>query len=473
MGTQPREDIPHGPTSSLSTANLAQRSISRRELLKGSIGVAVLIAVPQVLSNTVSAAALTQLTGSANQGFFYLYGIPDAVTAPTLQAAHLPALESLNTVGTRLAALPVSSPDQSKLGLVAIEGADAAPAVRVTVVDKGSGQLVSTGTLAMASPAGAMLLAKPVFAADSTTLCIVLSITVPTNRGNRTKFDPTTGGTITVPTATWVSHHALAYFNWQTRQFKGPFDLADAPSLALVNAVATDKDLFVWSLSEPAALLAAGKPLAQPQLAAYPLGSGKPRFVAPASDVWPVNDEPVVALGGGRLARLVHGQAIESYSTADGSWTSMALSSLAEGSAKPAPASMHLRNDGLALIAKPVVGQAVLVDMSRSFEVVSKVSFPAPASARGGPSGKVVLSTDGKTLYVLGSAPSGGVAAYDRSTGARVAAHLDGIQYTGLYGLATGVLLATNATSPRLSFFDPGLNPIGTADTNLHVVEVL
>src|SRR5581483_3101845 len=107
-----------------------------------------------------------------------------------------------------------------------------------------------------------------------------------------------------------------------------------------------------------------------------------------------------------------------------------------------------------------------IVDPNKSFGVVSEISFPPPATAGGGPSGKTALSADGKTLYALGSAQAGGISAYDTSTGSLAGSHADGIQYSGLYALPSNVLLAVKDTSPRLSFFDVSLNSIGVADAD-------
>jgi hypothetical protein len=445
----------------------AESGITRRELLKRGVGATVLVAAPDLLSSTSALGA----PGNAAAGFFFLFGIADPATASSLEAGRPPApgVAGLSPIATELAALPVTSPNGTKLALVTVEDHGAAAVVKMRIVDKQSAAAVSTGTLTLPRSPDALILVTPTFAADSATLCLVLSITVPTARGTGTKLNPNTGEIVTVPTTTWVSHHALAYFNSDQHRVTGPFDLADAPSLARVNVGATANDLFLWTLAEPAATPG---PTPETQLAVFPLESGKPRLTVPAPGAWPVNEEPTVSLSNGKVARLVYSEQIELYSSKDGSRTSLTIAPFAEGSTKPAPATMQLRPDGRVFLSKPAIGKAVIVDPLDSFRVVSSVAFPPPELASGGPSGKAALAADGKTVYVLGSAQDGGISAYDASSGTLVASHADGLQYAGLYALPSGALVAVKDSSPRLSFFDSSLNAIGVADTNLHVVEV-
>src|SRR5207249_7477894 len=67
------------------------------------------------------------------------------------------------------------------------------------------------------------------------TCALPISVTTPTNRRMLPKLDPLTGNMRMVESVTWVSRHVLAYFDSRTGSFTGPFDLADAPSLAHVN----------------------------------------------------------------------------------------------------------------------------------------------------------------------------------------------------------------------------------------------
>jgi hypothetical protein len=174
----------------------------------------------------------------------------------------------------------------------------------------------------------------------------------------------------------------------------------------------------------------------------------------------------------GQLVRLVYGRELEVYSPIDGSLTSVSLGPLDTPSAKPAYATMQLQNDNLLFIAKPVTGQAVVLDPNSSFEVLAQLTFPVPPNAGGGPTSKAVLSADGATLYTLGQGLSGGIDAYAVPSGTPVASQADGNQYNGIYILPSGTIIAIQQVNPRLSFFDSSLNSIATADTNLSVVGV-
>ena len=72
-------------------------------------------------------------------------------------------------------------------------------------------------------------------------------------------------------------------------------------------------------------------------------------------------------------------------------------------------------------------------------------------------------------MYVLGSAATGGLCAYQVGSGKLAASYSEGRHYYGLYQLPSGTLLAVQPENPRLAFFSADLSPLGTADTNLHV----
>jgi hypothetical protein len=451
-----------------------QSRLSRRALLQRSVGAAVLVAAPELFSAQRAAAA--GLAGAAAHGRpFYLYGIPDPTDVPGPSVHAGEAGGSPKALATQLAALPVKSPDGTRLALVSLQEHGAVAALAVTVVDVESSAVVATGTLTMPGLPDAMLLATPVFAADSATVAVVLSVTEPSNWRTVPKLNPLTGATRPIRTATWVSHHELVYFDSRSKSFAGPFDLSDAPSLARVSVTADSRDLFLWTIKEPAAVRGTKEnplPAPVPQLSAFPLGSGKARFTVPASGVWPVNSEPILPVGAGMIARLVYGRQVEIYGPKSGSHTTVAIGPLDQGTSKPAFTTMELRPDGLVFMSNPVLGQAVVADPARSFKVVSAVSYVRPGGAGGAPSSKAALSSDGKTLYALGGGESGGLSAYDASTGAVRASHADGKQYTAIYELSSGTILAVSADNPRLSFFSASLDPISTTDSSLNVVEV-
>jgi hypothetical protein len=454
----------------------AHARMSRRSLLRSSLGAAVLVAAPELLlprSSRAAAAAAGQPAPASN---YFVYGMLDPTTdvGPSIQSVRPQASGTAAPVASDLAALPVRSPDGTRLALVTLgEGSNAAT-VTVSVVDAATASAVSSGTLALPGVPDALILATPTFAADSATVALVLSITVPTNPRTLSKMDPTTGQLRVVQSATWVSRHVLAYFDARSSSFAGPFDLADAPSLAHVNVAANGKDLFLWTLAEPAAVMGTKDrplPAPMPRLTVFPLGSGKPRLTVDASDVWPVNDEPMAVLGNSAVARLVYGRTVEVYAADSGRFTSTTIAPLAQDLARPARTSMQLRPDGLVFLSNAGLGVAALADPAQGFAVQSTVSYAPPAAPAGGPQSKAVLSADASTVYAVGSAAGIGLSAYDMRTG-RLEAVASDRDYIAVYGLPSGTLLAVTSDSPSLTFFDPSLRKLGAADTSLTIVEV-
>jgi hypothetical protein len=447
--------------------------ISRRSMLTGSMGVAALIASRDLFASSRALAATAPPAAPAARHFF-VYGIPGPAPGPnsSVQAAPVAPVQ----VAAQLAALPVQSPDQATLALATVAQGSAGATLTLTLIDAVSAAARSRGVLPLPGvPADASITVTPVFSADSTVVALVLAITLPSNARTITKVNPLTGGTVALPGATWTSYHALAYFDLSAASFSGPFDLADRPSLALSTAAADSSDLYLWTLKEPAAVRSGkGDPGSAPvpQLTVYPLGSGTARLATAASSDWPTGGEPVVPLAAGGIARLVRGRDVEVYSASTGGLTQVTLGSLAIASAKPGAVSMRARPDGTVLVADPAIGRAVVADPADSFREVSVISFPAPALPIGGPAGKIALSADGGVVYVLGGAGAGGLSAYTVATGALTASYSDGEQYSGVYVLPSGTVLAVRTASPRLAFFGASLAPIGTADTDLNVTAV-
>jgi hypothetical protein len=210
-----------------------------------------------------------------------------------------------------------------------------------------------------------------------------------------------------------------------------------------------------------------------PRFAAYPLGSGNARFSVMSPSTWPTGREPVIALPTGDVARLTSGKYLEVQSAHDGRLERIAIPSLAELlSAKPGAAAMALRPDGTLFIGNPAIGRAITLDPVKSYETTSVVDFPRPAAPFGGPSTNIVLSRDGRTLYVLGGAKAGGLASYDANTGGISASYSHGEHYIGIYQLSSGTVLAISGNNPRLTFFSPALEPVAAASTELNVTAV-
>jgi hypothetical protein len=377
-------------------------------------------------------------------------------------------------VATKLAAAPVSSPDQATTALATVHEVHDGAKVTLTLIDAASAAIAHQGSVTLAGvPNGANILVTPVFAPGSAIIALVLAITVPAGRRKIRKAHQHTGGMTSQWATIWKSHHALAYFDRSSGTFTGPFHLSDEPSLALSTAAANDSDLVLWTTREPQpgdtaetraqALLS--------RVSVFPLGSGKARFSGPAPAPWP-GGEPVVTLHNGDVARLVRGRDAQVCSARTGNIAELAVAPLSQIRAKPSAVTMQRRPDGTVFMTKPGAGVAVIADPADSFRTKAHVRFPVPASPYGAPWSKAVLAPAGDTLYVLGSAGTGGLCAYDVASGALTASFSEGRHYAGLYQMPSGALLAVGAENPRLAFFSSALSPLGTTDTNLHISAV-
>jgi hypothetical protein len=456
-------------------------------MLAGGIGASALIALPD-FSRADGRGARSAVAGhsagsSLSAGrYVFLYGTLQSGSSPAgsvattvVPTSRKRSLGAAVPVASDLAAAPVLSPDESTVALVTVKDVPDGSKVTLTLIETASATIASRGSVTIAGiPDGTNILAKPVFAPGSATIALVLAITVPTGKRPMRKKNPHTGDVIVGTATTWESHHALAYFDSATGSFAGPFHLADQPSLALSTAIANADDLFVWTTREPQPDPTAKtdpKPPSLPQLNVYPLGEGKPRLSVPAPAPWP-GGEPVVTLSSGDVARLVNGRSLQVCSARTAAVTQAVIGPLNVIRAKPSAVTMQTRPDGTVFLTKPGIGRAVILDPSASFRVKADVSFPVPASPLGAPWSKAVLSPSGDTLFVLGGAKTGGIAAYDMATGAMTASYSQGHQYSGLYQMPSGTLLAVGPTNPRLAFFSSTLSPLGAADTNLHVSAV-
>lgn len=450
-------------------------------MLAGGLGVSALVALPDmplVRQQAARAATVPPASGPAGQRYLLLYGtVPETpgggMIAPASSAAAAArTLPQATPLAASLAAAPVLAPDQSSAALITVASAAAGAEVTLRLVNSATAAIEQQATLTIGGvPAGTQVIATPVFAAGTTTIALVLGITVPTSPKAAVKKDAHTGADIAFEAVTWVSHHALAYFDTTTGAFSGPFDLGNSPALALHTAAANSSDLFLWTTAEPQQTSPKGTAMSMPSLSAFPLGSGKPRFTVPALLPWP-GHEPVVTLADGNIARFVNGRTVQVVSAATGDITQKTISALSARTAKPGAVTMTARPDGTVFLTKPAIGRAVIADPAKSFAVKAKVDFPVPGIPTGGPAAKAVLSQSGDTLFVLGSAKAGGVAAYDVASGTMTGSISDGTTYAGLYLLPSGNLLATAPDNPRLAYFSSGLDSLGTASTSLAIAEV-
>jgi hypothetical protein len=460
--------------------------LSRREILAGGAGAGALIALPDasLAGRTTARSAGSAASGASAPGsrFVLLYGTPPAepfpggsvasALTPATKAAALPAAKP---VAVTLAAMPVSSPDQSTVALVTVDDGPGQATVTLTLVDSATATIEKQGSVAITGIAdGTNILAKPVFAPGTTTIALVLAITQPSDKRLVTKQDPRTGAAVPMQAVTWTSHHALAYFDTASGAFTGPFHLDNAPALALTTAAANASDLFVWTTAEPQpdpSTKSRPRPVPLPWVSVFPLGSGQARLRVPSPAPWPAG-EPVVTLPSGDAARLVNGRTVQVSSARTGEVTQTTIAALNVPRAKPSAVTMQTRPDGTVFITKPAIGRAVIADPADSFRVRSQVDFPVPATPLGAPTSKAVLSASGDTLYVLGGGQAGGLSAYDVATGTLTASYSHGVRYDGVYQLPTGTVLAVSAANPRLTFFSPALSPLGTAATNLQISAV-
>jgi hypothetical protein len=391
---------------------------------------------------------------------------------PSRSASSRPAAPAAKPVAAKLASTPVLSPDRSTVAMVTVHPAAAGARLTLALVDPATAAITVRGSLTIPGVAeDASILATPVFAPGTPTVALVLAITVPTDWQPARKADPRTGRPVRMHAVTWTSHHALAYFDRRNGTFTGPFDLDDAPSLALTTAAANSSDLFLWTTKEPHPATTRPQPPPLPWVSVFPLGSGQARASVPSPAPWPAG-EPVVTLPSGDVCRLVNGRAVQVSSAQTGEVTQTVIEPLNVTRAKPSAITMEGRPDGTVFMTKPGIGQAIVTDPAAQFRVKARVSYPAPATPLGAPWSKAVLSPDGDTVYVLGAAKTGGISAYDVATGKMSRSYSHGRQYYGLYQLSSGVLLTLSPENPRLEFFSEGLNPLGAVATSLHVSAV-
>jgi len=446
-------------------------------MLAGGLGAGALIALPDLsfAGSRASTSPPLSKIAPAGQRYALLYGmqpqpssggmIAPAVT-PTSKAASLP---QATPVAVQLATAPVLSPDQSSVALITVDPVSGGSAVTLTLVNSATAAIEKQGTVTVSGvPAGTNIIATPVFAAGTSTIAVVLGITEPTGQQSAVKK----GTGVHFQATTWQSHHELAYFDTSTGAFTGPFDLKNGPALALHTAAANSSDLFLWTTAEPQIDGAKGTSAPLPKVSAFPLGSGTARLSVHAPAPWPAH-EPVVTLASGDVARFVNGRAVQVASARTGEVSQTTISALSARPAKPSSVTMTTRPDGTLLLVKPGIGRAVIADPSASFNVKAQVDFPVPAIPAGGLVHKAVLSASDETLYVLGPANTGGLAAYDVATGKMTASYSSGsTSYTGLSLLPSGNLLAVTGNNPRLAYFSPTLEPLGTANSTLQIAAV-
>lgn len=464
-------------------AGIAEGKLSRRALLAGGAGLSLLVAVPGLLVST-AAQAHAPGTAAGPDGRFFLYGTTEQGVDAALhgwsssvaRGALSASATAPTTVATELAAQPVKSADGSTLAVPTVSMDAAGAAVTITLVDTGPGAGQSTATIRLAGvPADALVLVRPVFTPSAQSVAVVLAVSVPTYGGMFSKVvDARTS--IEVRATSWTTHHQLAYLDRASLTFTGPFDLANAPSLAWTDAVADDSHLYLWTMREPAASGSTKTnllPVSPPRLLAFPLGSAEPATSLRSPGAWPGGQIGMV-LGTSEVARLVEGRRLEVYSPSTGRHAVMPIAELDAPMAKPGVTNVHQRPDGTLVVANAQLGRAAVVDPAAAFATTKVINFPPPAIPLGGSDAKTALSPDGATLYTLGAANTGGLRAYDIATAKLVSTFSDGAHYSSVHRLDGGSLLAVNGqdSKPQLTFFSQGLDSLGSSSISMYVADV-
>jgi hypothetical protein len=227
-------------------------ALNRREVLAGSIGAGALVALPDLRIGDLLGARSGQ-SGHAALRYVFLYGTPGPAPGGSLVATTFPASRTAPPpmpvpVAVNLAAAPVLSPDQAVTAISTVDMVGGSAEITLTLLDATSAAVAQQGSVTVPGvPADANVLVTPVFAPGSAIVSLVLAITMPTGKRMMSKAHPVTGSLATQWATTWVSHHALAYFDRRSGAMTGPFHLSNEPSLALTTAAANSSDLVMWT----------------------------------------------------------------------------------------------------------------------------------------------------------------------------------------------------------------------------------
>ncbi|MBS2963217.1 hypothetical protein KGA66_09180 [Actinocrinis puniceicyclus] len=483
--TKPESAEPRNQSDPTEPTTAASARPSRRAVLTGGVGAGVLVALPDVLvAAPARAAASTPGSAAATTAppaHFFLYGSTGPSSPPAVQGWRPPAARNApapapRTVGTGLAARPARSADGASVAFPTVLTGPGGADVTLSVVDAASGAVQTEATVHLPGvPADASVLVRPVFA-GAVTVALVIAVSVPSGWHTFRK-SAAAGTAVVTPSANWTTHHVLAYLDRRTGTFTGPFDLADAPSLAWTDSVADAENLYLWTIREPAVSVGTkAEPLPAPpvRLLTFPLGSARPGRSVRSAGTWPGGATGLV-LSTGDVVRVVDGRDLEVYTPgSDARSRRVRFAELQMDTAKAGATNLHARPDGTLVITNAAFGRALVVDPAAGFRTVAALEFPRPRISLGGPDAKSALSPDGSVLYTLGSADAGGLSAYDLSTGALVAAYGDGSHYSGVYRLPSGTVLgvAGAETGSRLGFLTADLSLLGTVGTDMYVAEV-
>ncbi|MHB8221106.1 MAG: hypothetical protein ACYDHU_12415 [Acidimicrobiales bacterium] len=430
------------------------------------VGTAALLAVPG-FQGPVAAATIASGSGSGTSGssqiqgvptsFFYLYVNSDPLSTGGPSLTSMRGASAPAPVSTApLATIPIRSPDQALVATVSLVTGATGGVLSASFIDAGSAQAASTVTVPIPSAViGTLTTATLVFSADSSTLCVVLSVMTPR-----------------VPTQLaqprWVTHHELVFIDVPGSSATGPFVLDDSPTLPAVNLFADSQQLHIWTMWAATDVPSTSGPnpsLASTQFASFPFGSGAPSIQTKVAGTWPsTTGQNVVGLQDGSLARVIGCQHVEIYQPDTAAMTRSTITPFAGPTAKPGRPVVQALPGGNVLVVNPALGVAAVLD-GQTIQPVTTVTFLPPRFPNSG-SPAAAASPDGSTLYVLGGRTTGGVNAYRIADGSPIASLNDGRQYSGIHQTASsGQVLAIAPTSPKLTVLTPGLSVVGTADT--------
>jgi hypothetical protein len=172
---------------------------SRRRVLAGGIGAGAVLALPD-LGLDGRLGAQPGASDRAASRYAFLYGTPDpdpgdgSLVAAICPASHAASSLAPVPVAVKLAAAPVSSPDQALTAVATVDMVHDGATITVALLDATSAAVARRASVTVAGvPADANVLVTPVFAPGSAIISLVLAITKPVGKRLVRKVDPRTG----------------------------------------------------------------------------------------------------------------------------------------------------------------------------------------------------------------------------------------------------------------------------------------
>lgn len=182
--------------------------LSRRNVLTGSIGAGALLALPDLGMGGRLGGRPSKSDRAALQ-YAFVYGTPDpgpassgslvATMYPVARAGSRAISRAVSPrtpvpVAIKLAAAPVSSPDQAVTALATVDMVHDGAKITLTLLDATSAAAAQQGSVTVTGvPHDANVLVTPVFAPGSAIVSMILAITMPVGKRLVRKADPHTG----------------------------------------------------------------------------------------------------------------------------------------------------------------------------------------------------------------------------------------------------------------------------------------